>query len=348
MKNENSKSRLIYIDLLNIISMLSVVALHVNGIVHSNPENRAWNTSLIIKCLAYWGVPVYLMISGAMLMNYRAKYDTKTFFKKRITKVLIPFVFWAGIMFVFRLRKNIFSTYNSFSDFLNAFFRCDEEPIFYFIFEILGLYLTMPILSLLTEEKHRKTLWWTCILFMIFNGFIPIFLAFFDVSYYRAFSVQLGGYVIYIILGYLLSTQDLSKKIKITIYSLSGFSALLNYFITFYFSKKNGEVYTIVWSYLSWSTILWAMSVFSIIKNLKLIKKIEKMQKTRKVISLTASCSFGIYFIQMPIIELLTKHLSINVYSWQYRTFGIFVVYFICLIIILLLKRIPLVNKIVP
>ena len=345
---KEKKNRLVYIDILNIIAMLAVVALHVNVIVHSHPENRAWNTSLIIKCLCYWGVPVYFMITGATLMNYRAKYDTKTFFKKRFVKVLIPFLFWAVVMFIFRYEKNAFYTYSTFSDFLNCFFTNQEEPIYYFLFEIMGVYLTMPLLSLLTEEKHRKTLWFICILFFIFNGFLPIVLKMFNITYYSSFSVQIGGYVVYIILGYLLSTEDLSKKAKRILYSASLLSAILLYLLTFYFSKRNGEIYTVVWSYISWTTILWAMSVFSIVKNLKIIKKIESNSKFKKIIASMASCSFGIYLIQMIVIDFCIEYLKFDIYSWQYRTFGIFAIYFICLGIIMVMKKIPLLNKIVP
>lgn len=96
-------NRKIYIDILNIIAIIAVVALHCNGIVHGSPNTRAWNSSLIVECICYFAVPLFLMLTGATLMNYRKKYDTKTFFKKRILKVAIPFIFWAIIMFVWKI-----------------------------------------------------------------------------------------------------------------------------------------------------------------------------------------------------------------------------------------------------
>ena len=72
--------RVVYFDILNIIAMIAVVSMHCNVIVHNNPNIRAWNTSLIVECICYWAVPVFCMLSGATLLNYRKKYDTKTFF----------------------------------------------------------------------------------------------------------------------------------------------------------------------------------------------------------------------------------------------------------------------------
>lgn len=177
---EKEKNRVLYYDILNILAIIAVIALHMNGIVHKNPNIRAWNTSLIVECIMYWAVPVFMMLSGATLMNYREKYDTKTFFKKRLIKILIPFLFWAIFMFGWKIvtkQINILN-FSGWKDWVNAFFANKEEGIYYFLFEILGVYLTMPLLSLLTKKEYRKTLWLTVALFFVFNSFLPNILGF--------------------------------------------------------------------------------------------------------------------------------------------------------------------------
>ena len=153
-------------------------------------------------------------------MNYREKYDTKTFFKKRLIKVLIPFIFWAIFMFVWEIgTKQIdVSVYHGVRDWLNAFFSNKEQFIYYFMFEILGVYLTMPLLSLLTNKEYRKTLWFIVILFFIFNGLVPNILGMFEIYWNEALSIRINGYLIYVILGYLLSTEELNKKQRIVIF----------------------------------------------------------------------------------------------------------------------------------
>lgn len=81
VSKENNK-RIVYYDILNVLAIIAVVALHCNGIVHNFSTNykRAWMTSLIVECICYWAVPIFLMLSGATLMKYREKYNTKTFF----------------------------------------------------------------------------------------------------------------------------------------------------------------------------------------------------------------------------------------------------------------------------
>lgn len=42
------------------------------------------------------------MMSGATLMNYRDRYNTKTYLTKRFTRVGIPFIAWSLINFIWK------------------------------------------------------------------------------------------------------------------------------------------------------------------------------------------------------------------------------------------------------
>lgn len=312
MENEISKkksNRVIYFDILNIIAIIAVIAMHCNSIVHGKPNSTAWITSLIIECMCYFAVPLFCMLSGATLMNYREKYDTKTFFKRRLLKVAIPFIFWAIIMFVWKIHigwLNIQSI-NTPIKFINAFFANKEEATYYFMFIILGLYLTMPLLSLLAKKEYTKQLWFVVLLYFIFNAFLPNILELFKIQLNTNLTVQLGGYAIFIILGYLLSTQNINPKYR----------------------------------------ILLTAAVFLIIKNLN-FEKIITNSKVRNFITKMSGCSFGIYLIHKIVMYYEQKILSIDVYSWQWRTIGIFSTYIICLAIVSIIKKLPLFKKIVP
>lgn len=72
--------RVVYFDVLNILACFCVICLHCNGIVHTYTQTSAWAQSLAVEVICYWAVPIFFMLTGATLMNYRSKYDTKTFF----------------------------------------------------------------------------------------------------------------------------------------------------------------------------------------------------------------------------------------------------------------------------
>ena len=81
-----TKERIIYYDLLNVVATLCVIAMHCNGIVHTYSNTLDWKQSLIIEVIAYWAVPVFFMLSGATLLEYRKRYTTTMFFKKEFKK----------------------------------------------------------------------------------------------------------------------------------------------------------------------------------------------------------------------------------------------------------------------
>ena len=69
MEKTVNKKRLIYLDILNIIAILCVIAMHCNGVVHSYSTQRWWRTSLIVECVAYFAVPLFLMISSPVVIS---------------------------------------------------------------------------------------------------------------------------------------------------------------------------------------------------------------------------------------------------------------------------------------
>ncbi len=82
-KNE----RLIFVDVLNIVSSFAVVLLHTSLNVFTPERSPHWAISLFAQSLAIFAVPVFFMVSGMNLLGYRARYSTKTFIRKRLLRV---------------------------------------------------------------------------------------------------------------------------------------------------------------------------------------------------------------------------------------------------------------------
>lgn len=241
------KERILFLDILNIVAIISVIALHMNGIVHIYSEARSWATSLIIECFCYFAVPIFFMISGANLLNYRENYDTKTFFKKRFSKVLLPSVFWITVMIIWRLSLNQLEIKNI-TDLFNVIFSNKEEGTYYFIWEILGVYLTLPIISKIIEDKNNnKLLWYFVIIFFIFNSLLPYLFSVINVTYNQALSLRVGGYLIFVVLGYLLLNINIKKKHRIILYILGILCIIFRYTTTYLLSHKYGMLDKSTW-----------------------------------------------------------------------------------------------------
>lgn len=345
---KKKSERYLYLDILNIVAIIAVVIMHCNGVVHTFAPERWWKTSLIVDVVFYFAVPIFIMISGANLMNYREKYDTKTFFKKRINRVFIPTIFWIIIMCLWKIYcikvidlKNI-----NLVTFINMILNNQIEYTYYYLFIILGIYLTMPLLSQLTNNKYRKTLWYIVFTYFIFNALIPNILLLFGIVWNSNFSVLFGEYIIYVIIGYLLSTQNIQKKYRYIIYVLAILGMIYRYATTYILSYEANTIIKTTWGYMQFHAIIQACAVFLLIKNIN-FKKIENNPKLIKIISKVSSCSFGIYLIHLIIRYYEIEIFNINIYSWKWRVFGFLPTYFISLLIIYIMKKIPILKRIV-
>lgn len=98
----NAKKRIFYYDFLRCFAILSVIACHVFAIPVvriSNFGSWLWYYSLFLNTLRDIAVPMFVLISGALLLD---KKETLTkFTKKRINRVIIPYLVWTIIFILF-------------------------------------------------------------------------------------------------------------------------------------------------------------------------------------------------------------------------------------------------------
>lgn len=127
-------NRIKYLDAIKFIAILSIICIHV-AIIWPYSEIKGYNISGFSEFCRF-GVPLFLMVSGALLLG--REHDLRSFLEKRLTRIIIPFIFWAIIFAVFILIL-FFSLKNNY---LNNY---PLEWGWYF-WMVLGAYLTIPIL----------------------------------------------------------------------------------------------------------------------------------------------------------------------------------------------------------
>ena len=97
-------NRQIYFDYIRALAIITIICCHVGAeFILNNPKIFTdFKLSYFITFFSaakYIGVPLFVLISGALLIN--KDYSLKTFVKKRFNRVFIPFIFWAIIYIIF-------------------------------------------------------------------------------------------------------------------------------------------------------------------------------------------------------------------------------------------------------
>lgn len=350
MNKTTEKARIFYFDMLNIAACFSVILLHVNTAIFIVEDTVVWRQSLFLQTLGMWCVPVFFMLTGANLLEYRDKYSTTEFFKKRIVRVFLPFVIWSGIYLVWNIYLGNIQI-NSIAEAIN-YFTCGKiEPIFWFFYSLFPMYLSIPILSLITKKENKRMVWYLFGLAFIGNAILPLVTEFMGISYMWSLVSHVGnGYVGYILLGWLLKHEDFSKRTRIIIYVFGIVAAVGMYFGSIYmnFVRYPGttELNKTFMDYFSINCYVLSAAVFLFFKHFNWGKL--SSGKISRFITVLSGASFGIYLVQMIVIYYYRAFRDINIFSLKWRTIGAIIIYIISAVIILLIKKLPLIKKIVP
>ncbi|KZX11052.1 acyltransferase [Methanobrevibacter filiformis] len=208
LKFENV-GRIFYLDQLRVLAIIGVIIIHVSqsflGVL--DISNFNWIVSDAFFNIARFAVPIFLALSGVLLLN--REYKIKEFFKKRLARIISPFIFWGIIyvLFAFFIQKKFFDFNSVIAGvaFVGKMFLGVGGYLghFWFVWLILSVYLFMPVInkwiknSSLKEVEYFLVIWIVTCIFATFK--LPYFSL--DLSYF-------AGPIGYVILGYYLANKD--------------------------------------------------------------------------------------------------------------------------------------------
>lgn len=334
-----------YISILNVLACIGVVILHTFETGYTSDANFVFE--VLIRAIAYCAVPVFFMITGATLIDYRERYDTKTFFKKRLLKVIIPLIIWSIIYFIINFFKGKFSINDlSFKFVFEYFFLVKTNPIFWFFVVIIGIYLAIPVISLIPQESRRKAFLYIIIITFVFNQFLTDLLYHLNLNYNYdlKFPLTYSGWISFIFIGYYIDKYEIVKKHRVIIYVLGIIGFLTMVVPTIFISYHKNESCSWFDEYYDAPCVLYSASVFLFFKS-----KINNNQIVTKIMpffNFVAPTTLGIYVLHIAIRDFLR-------YFYTYSYFGMNLVLTlsiltICFIVVKIVQKIPGLRRIFP
>lgn len=352
------KKRYVYMDLLNVIAIMAVIVTHSTTLFSVRPfseQSMFWILLLIVQVtLMVLGVPMLFMISGANLLNYRSKYNTKIFFKKRWLKAIVPLVFWSVIYFIFN--HILFGDKLSLNEFIGKFLNNSINTTFWFLYVIIGFYIVLPIFSLMAHDGKRSLIFYSAVVYFVSSGLIGSYY-----SIYRGGDFATGGNmplllhalpaltgwlpICYLFAGYLIHTGTFDLKTRLWIYvgGIAGFLITMIIAVTTSLQSRtllNAGIFS-----QAGGIILLSIAAFTFVKHW--LGNWNPSPYVQKVLRKLSSCSLGIYILHFGILQAINH---------VYGTFSLLsgtivvpvIIYFSALVVVYSLKRIPLINIIVP
>lgn len=289
-------------DNLRAIATISVILLHVSSPVlylyNSIPLTDWWLGNLL-NSISRFCVPIFFMLTGALLLPI--KHELGNFFKKRITRILYPFIFWSIIYVVYNITNewNLENKMSSIDIIRYAYGQLKNGASIHlwYVYTIIGIYMIFPIISKwIANSTQKEILYYLVVWFaitLVNLSFFKIYKPNIDLRY---FSGCLG----YPILGYYLVRENEYYRNKLWSSLMFILGTLATMVGTFLLTWRKGQFEDEFYSFLSPNVIVLSTGVFLLILNMNC-----RIGFIKRVINLISKYSYGIYLSHILVIYLL-------------------------------------------
>lgn len=292
---------MIWIDNARVLATFAVVFLHVaSGVVSGVTDLRSlmWWSGNLYDSFVRWCVPVFVMISGLLLLDPRKCESISLFYKKRGSKILIPLIFWTIFYLIWDLaisivKGDVVSREKLLENILSG------KPYYHmwYLYMVMTLYIFTPFLRKLVGTLSWIEMMFLCLLMFAIASVTYISQQFSFVSD-SLFITQFLPYLPYFFSGYLIGNSNyyFSRGILTLTFILAGvFTAIGCYLLGIGFGINRGLYF---YGYLGVSVIPMSLSIFLLLKDYK------KPLFSHSMVKKLASLSLGIYLIHPAFIIL--------------------------------------------
>lgn len=294
------KNRILYLDFMRILACVLVVGVHVSAMCLEQEDVTGINFKVMngLDCLSILGVPLFVMISGALLLDEAYPDDGKHLYLHKIPRLVFIYFFW-------RVAYNTLSFVQNGMEW--GYENIKQEIVLnsllgkgiyhlWFLPMLAVLYLVTPFLKSFAAD--RKKCFWFCGLCFLYAVFFPTILKY-DFPYrtivsalYDQFSCSMfSGYVGIYVLGHVLHRflPPLSKK-WLWLSGCAGTVMLgLEIAACNQESERLGKLSTILNTPFSVNAFVASACIFIIVKNL--------WRRESRMVGRLTKLTFGVYLV---------------------------------------------------
>ena len=300
--------RYVYLDVLRCISIYLVILAHCFNDILGRADlfgTPLWWATDLLHIVTRVSIPLFFMISGYLHLADPRTDNVVSFYLHRLGRLLLPFLVWDIFYFIFYKCFNWGNWTFNLQTFVQELVGQGSSYHLWFIYQIGALYLLMPFLKRIVDHSSVKEQ-------LIFLGVVllqpTIFRLLNVVQNWVTFSPFLAiveGYTGYVLVGYLLGSQELSPRARRWIYILGLVGLVSGTYGNYAYSEPTNVVLYCNEGYFI-TNYMTSAACFVLAKQVA-----EKMPGWLKKVTVKLSgLTFGIYFSHVMVLEMMSAVLA--------------------------------------
>ncbi|GAB3404941.1 acyltransferase [Flindersiella endophytica] len=140
-----------------VIAIVGIVGIHVCGhlvLAWGRVDATRWHFANLVDSAGRFGVPLFVLVSGAMLLRPERAESVRTFCRKRVARIAVPLVVWT----IFYLWFDAWTAGREVTahTFVQGFLWGRPYYHLYFLYVVAGLYLVTPFLRVFVAHASRR------------------------------------------------------------------------------------------------------------------------------------------------------------------------------------------------
>ena len=338
------RRRVVYLDILRIAACAAVILFHVSSQFWSvtDRSDPAFTAIRFYDGICLWGVPVFVMISGALLLGRDEAGLFAKIWKKRIPHVLLLYVVWGFIY-------GLFSGESSVRELVKA--ALFGYYHLWYLLMLAGIYCILPLL--VPIAKDRKLLRYFILLSFAAAAVrmalkVPALTRFGEI-WANVHLYLVLGYSAYFLMGHLIHTEETDVPASLWAKKLLLYAAAILSFVY--------GIISMDYEYLSLHYMFEAAAVFVLVKDLyglaagKRRKAPGANHAVRSAfIEKMSGLTLGIYLLHPMVLQSLDRLFGLNTRSfaaWLSIPVITITVFAVSAIITAIIRRIPVLRRLV-
>ena len=325
------KDRLVWCDALRLLAFFMLLCCHAADPFYAAAAYANSGASVDTELMQWafrWGslvrpcVPLFVMLTGVLSLPMNGSMES--FYKKRIPRVLFPFLIWSVIYYLTPWMTGVLGMDSSVVYKLFSWAESDNQSLshglglvaripyafnflachMWYIYMLIGLYLYLPIFSAWVEKANKRqkeiflALWALSTLLPYFNEYVSRYA--FGTCEWNSFSLfyYFAGFSGYMLLGHYIQhyihwswTKTLSVALPLLIagfwVTYSGYTYIME------LPDKTPEQVELFWTYNTPNVAMMTIACFLMIYRIR----IQAESRLAAWLSNLTTCGFGIYMI---------------------------------------------------